>query len=215
MKTILVTGFSPFGNEVVNPSYEAVKALPDMMNGDRIVKCELPTVFYESIQELERLMSLYRPEAVLCVGQAGGNSALKLEKVALNYDQARIPDNKSVQPQGVPIIPQAPDAYFSNQPLHKMIQTIRNAGIPVDMSFSAGTFVCNHVYYGLMHHIHTVNPEVRGGFIHVPYVMEQVMDKPAQPSMSLASITQGLQAALSVIFDEEIPADALQLGKTK
>ncbi|MCL2617949.1 MAG: pyroglutamyl-peptidase I [Defluviitaleaceae bacterium] len=201
---ILIAGFAPFGGESVNPSYEAVKLLPDIIAGCRVVKLELPCVFYESLSVLEDSVRAHSPRIVLCVGQAGGRNAVTPERVAINIMDARIPDNTGSQPHDAPIFPGGPNAYFATVPIRAMVEAIHASGIPSYVSNTAGTFVCNHVMYGLLHMLATL-PEfegIRGGFVHVPYSTEQVDGKPDTPSLSQKHITQGLHAcALACIND--------------
>ena len=191
---ILITGFAPFGGESINPSYEAVKLLPDLIDNCHVIKLEIPCVFYESLSVLEDAIRSHSPHLVLCVGQAGGRFCVTPERVAINLDDARIPDNSGSQPIDTPIFDDGPNAYFSTLPIKAMADAVRAAGIPAAVSNSAGTYVCNHVMYGLLHLLVTV-PEfagIRGGFVHVPFATEQILDKPDKPSLSMRQITEGL-----------------------
>lgn len=193
---VLITGFNPFGGESKNPAFEAVKRLPDGFENIEIVKVEVPTEFYESVRVLRHHVEKERPDLVICVGQAGGRAAVSIERVAINIDDARIPDNAGNQPLDEAIVENGPAAYFSTLPIKAMANAIREGGIPATVSNSAGTYVCNHIMYGLMHMIDTSFPGTRGGFIHVPYLEDQVLDKPNMPAMSLASITKALEIAV-------------------
>ena len=191
---VLLTGFDPFGGQPVNPSWQAVQALHDSrIAGHRVIGAELPTVFQESVQSLRVLLRQHRPTLVICCGQAGGRSALSLERIAINVDDARIADNRGAQPVDRPVVPGGPAAYFTSLPIKAMRQALLDAGINAEVSQTAGTFVCNHVFYGLMHELATSRTchGVRGGFIHVPFLPEQ-----GQPSMRLAEIVQGLRLAI-------------------
>jgi len=192
---VLVTGFDPFGGGEVNPSWQAVQALQgSTIAGHRVVGAELPTVFGQSLQALRVLLRQHRPTLVLCTGQAGGRAALSLERVAINVDDARIPDNAGAQPVDSPVVPGGPDAYFTGLPIKAMLKALLDAGINAEVSQTAGTFVCNHVFYGLMHELAT-EPQlrgVRGGLVHVPWLPGQ-----GQPSMGLAEIVQGLRVAIA------------------
>jgi pyroglutamyl-peptidase len=194
LPVVLVTGFDPFGGQRVNPSWQAVQALHDgRIAGHRVIGAELPTVFRDSMQSLRGLLRQHRPTLVICCGQAGGRGALSLERVAINVDDARIPDNHGAQPVDRPVVAGGPAAYFTGLPIKAMRQALLDAGINAEVSQTAGTFVCNHVFYGLMHELATA-PEchgVRGGFIHVPFLPEQ-----GQPSMRLDEIVQGLRLAI-------------------
>lgn len=190
---MLVTGFDPFGGDSVNPSWLAAQALHGrQVAGHRIVAAQLPCVFDESLRVLRALLARHDPELVVCLGQAGGRAALSLERVAINVNDARIPDNASQQPVDTPVDGAGPAAYFTTLPIKSMMLAMRDAGVAVDVSQTAGTFVCNHVFYGLMHAL--AGPELkatRGGFIHVPWLPEQ-----GTPSMSLEGMVKGLRAGL-------------------
>lgn len=195
--TILVTGFDPFGGEVVNPAYEAVKQLPDTIKGHDVIKLEIPTVFGKSGQTLVAALEKYQPELVLCVGQAGGRTDLSFEKVAINFMEARIPDNEGKQPFNQPVISDGATAYFTNLPIKAMAKAVRESGILSSISYTAGTFVCNELMYHLLHWIDTHNVSVRGGFVHVPFAPEQAAQKSGVASMSIDMISQGLYEALA------------------
>ncbi len=198
---VLVTGFDPFGGESINPAYEAVKRLPDEIAGARIVKVEVPTVFKKSIEELKRNIEAEKPEIVLCIGQAGGRFDLTVERVAINLDDARIPDNEGNQPIDEPIFVDGEPAYFANIPIKAMVQNVRKQNLTASVSNTAGTFVCNHLMYGLMYLIHQEFPTIRGGFIHVPYIVEQVVEKRNMPSMSVENIAKGLEAMIEAAVE--------------
>jgi pyroglutamyl-peptidase len=193
--TVLVTGFDPFGGSAVNPSWQAVHALHGrMVQGRRIVGAELPTVFGLSLQRLAALMDEHRPELVVCTGQAGGRAAISLERVAINVNDARIADNAGAKPIDTPIVPEGPAAYFTSLPIKAMLQALLEAGINAEVSQTAGTFVCNHVFYGLMHMLAQPGWQgTRGGLIHVPWLPEQ-----GQPSMRVDEIVAGLEAGIAV-----------------
>ena len=191
---VLVTGFDAFGGDAINPSWLAAKALHGrVVLGHTVVAAQLPTVFDASLQALRALLKQHHPALVICVGQAGGRSALSLERVAINVNDARIADNAGAQPVDTPVVPGAPAAYFSTLPVKAMLLALQRKGIPVEVSQTAGTFVCNHVFYGLMHLLATQRgfKHSRGGFIHVPWLPEQ-----GTPSMALADIARGLQWAV-------------------
>ena len=190
----MVTGFEPFEAAATNPSALAAQALHgERIRGHRIVAAVLPTAFHASTITLHRLIEQHRPALVLCCGQAGGRSAISLERVAINVDDARIPDNAGAQPVDDPVVPGGPAAYFSSLPIKAMRESLLAAGIAAEVSQTAGTFVCNHVFYGLMHLLAT-RPGfsgMRGGLIHVPWLPEQ-----GQPSMALDDIARGLEVAI-------------------
>ena len=197
---ILLTGFDPFDREKVNPAFEAVKLLPGTIAGAQIVKLEVPTQFVRAGEVLEAAMAEHKPDVVICVGQAGGRAAITPEKVAINLMDGRIPDNAGYQPVDVPIRADGPAAYFATLPVKAMVQRMRDAGIPAAVSYTAGTYVCNYLLYTLLYLIDKKYPNVRGGFIHVPYAMEQVINKPlGTPSMDLRQIARGLETAVEAV----------------
>lgn len=198
---VLITGFSPFGGEKINPAYEAVKGLEDNLNGVIIIKTEISTVFNKSIDELDKIIGTENPDIVICVGQAGGRFDLTIERVAINLDDARISDNDGNQPLDVKIFDDGENAYFSSLPIKAIVQRIRQNGIPASVSNTAGTFVCNHLMYGLLYLIDKKYPKVRGGFIHVPFSPEQVTSKGNLPSMSIENITKGLKIAIEASLE--------------
>lgn len=201
---ILVTAFDPFGGDKVNPALEAVKLLPDQVAGAQIVKLMVPTVFHKSIQKVAAAIREQKPDVVLCVGQAGGRFDLTPERVAINVDDARIPDNEGNQPIDAPIFEDGAPAYFTTLPVKAMVKAIRDAGLPASVSNSAGTFVCNHLMYGVLYTLAKEFSQVRGGFIHVPFIPEQVVARPAPaPYMALSDIARGLEAALAAIVNHE------------
>lgn len=197
---ILFTGFEPFGGETVNPALEAVRRLPDSAAGVPIRKLRLPTSFRRAGETLLEAVDAWRPKAVVCVGQAGGRKTVTPEKVAINYIDARIPDNDGAQPADVPIRADGPAAYFATLPVRAIDEAIRAAGVPCAVSYSAGCYVCNFVMYTLLDHLARTAPDVLGGFIHVPYAAEQTAGKPAgTPSLTVAQMTQALTCAAGVI----------------
>ncbi|MDD7309767.1 MAG: pyroglutamyl-peptidase I [Eubacteriales bacterium] len=197
---ILFTGFEPFGGETVNPALEAVRLLPDSAGGMPIRRLRLPTSFRRAGETLLEAVDAWRPEAVVCVGQAGGRKTVTPEKVAINYIDARIPDNDGAQPADVPIRADGPAAYFATLPVRAIDEAIRAAGVPCAVSYSAGCYVCNFVMYTLLDHLAQTAPDVLGGFIHVPYAAEQTAGKPAgTPSLTVAQMTQALTCAAGVI----------------
>ena len=198
---ILVTGFDPFGGEKVNPALEAVKSLPSEIHGAEIHWVEIPTVFYKSAEVLETAIVRFQPDAVLCIGQAGGRASLTPERVAINQDDARIPDNQGNQPIDTPIRLDGQAAYFSTLPIKAMVQAIKEEGLPATVSNTAGTFVCNHLMYQALYLADKKFPHMRSGFMHIPYMTEQVVNKPNTASMNLTDIVRGIEAAIGAIVD--------------
>ncbi|WP_288462585.1 pyroglutamyl-peptidase I [uncultured Pseudomonas sp.] len=194
--TLLLTGFAPFGGETLNPSWEAVRRLDGERLGDLpVVAAQLPTEFGAALRVLDELLERHRPTLVVAVGQAGGRAELSLERIAINVDDARIPDNAGRQPIDEPVVAGGPAAYFSTLPIKAMTRVLRDAGIPAAVSQTAGTFVCNHVFYGLQHRLQ--GSGVRGGFIHIPYLPAQAAAQPGAPSMALETLIAGLRLALT------------------
>ncbi|HHY19910.1 MAG TPA: pyroglutamyl-peptidase I [Firmicutes bacterium] len=193
---VLVTGFEPFGGEKINPAWEGVQKLEPNIEGAEIIKVQIPTVFGKSINELIAIIEKVHPDIVICVGQAGGRSAITVERVAINTNDAVSKDNAGNQPVDKPIVVDGPVAYFANLPIKKIVQEIQNAKIPASVSNTAGTFVCNQLFYGLMHYIDTKNPKILGGFIHIPFIPEQVINKKNMPSMALDDIVRGLDVVI-------------------
>ena len=198
---ILLTAFEPFGGESVNPAQEAAALVKDEICGARIVKISVPVVFGKSVETVCTAIERERPDAVLCIGQAGGRFALTPERVAINMDDARIPDNEGNQPVDRPIAADGPPAYFATLPIKAMAGAIRRAGIPSAVSNSAGTYVCNHLMYGVLHYLAQCHPEIRGGFLHVPYLHEQVLNRPNIPSLSGTEIAAGIEAAITAVAE--------------
>ncbi len=197
--TILVTAFDPFGGESINPAREAAAALPEQIGGAKIVTLWIPTVFGKGADQVAAAMDQLHPDAVVSLGQAGGRKAVTPERIAINLMDARIPDNEGQQPAEQPIEPGGPDGCFSTLPVSAMAQAIREAGLPGEVSNTAGTFVCNQVMYRVLRHAAKTMPDTRCGFIHVPYLPEQAEGKPGTPSLSLPEIVRALTAALEVV----------------
>lgn len=205
---VLVTGFDPFGGDKVNPAYEAVKLIPEEVAGAKIIKLEIPTVFAESGSVLKEAMKKEQPDIVICVGQAGGRAAVSLERVAINLAEARIPDNKGNQPIGVKLEEDGETAYFTSLPIKAMMKNIQEHGLPAYISYTAGTFVCNDIMYRLLYAIEREFPNVKGGFIHVPFEPTQVIDRPvgtaSMPIQTIAdSLTYAIEAAVKTDIDIE------------
>lgn len=209
---ILVTAFDPFGNETTNPALEAVKLLPKTIGDHHITKLEIPTVFNESVEVIKQQLKSKTYDAVFAIGQAGGRFELTPERVGINIDDARIADNKGNQPIDEIIQKNGASAYFSNMPVKRLTQAIKDAGVPASLSNSAGTFVCNHVLYQLGYLHATMFPNIQFGFIHVPFIPDQVTDKPNTPSMALETIVKGLEAAIKILSPNN-QDEAIVLGK--
>ncbi|MGP3223905.1 pyroglutamyl-peptidase I [Serratia nevei] len=203
MQKVLITGFEPFGGERLNPSWEVVKQLNDMeLVGTRIVARQLPCVFGAALDALNAAIDEVQPVMVLAIGQAGGRTDITIERVAINVDDARIPDNQGQQPVDEPIVAGGPAAYFSTLPIKAMVSSMREAGIPASVSQTAGTYVCNHVMYGLLHRL-SGQREVKGGFIHIPYLPEQAAAHPGAPSMAASTALFALELAVSIALQVE------------
>lgn len=195
---ILMTGFDPFGGEDINPAFEAVKKVK-ADNGIDLVKLEIPTVFTKSSELIFETIEKENPDAVLMVGQAGGRASITVEKVAINYRDARIEDNDGKQPIGEKIFEDGKDGIFASIDVEEVVQAIRDEGVPANISYTAGTFVCNDVLYSVLYHIDKEGLDIKAGFIHLPYLPSQTLDKKETPSMDIDSMVRGLQAAVKTI----------------
>lgn len=202
MKHILLTGFEPFGGETINPSWKIASALHGQLVGEaQVVAVQLPTVFQEALKALDAALQLHRPQMVVALGQAGGRTEMSIERVAINVDDARIPDNAQQQPVDSPVAPGGPAAYFSTLPIKAVVAALHRVGVPASVSQSAGTFVCNHVFYGLQHRL--VGTSVRSGFVHVPYVPEQVRGRAGVASLPLSTLVEGVRVVLDTAWHHE------------
>ena len=188
-KRLLITGFDPFGGESINPAWEAVKRLPDMVGEYALCKLQIPTIFGKAAEIVLAKAVEFQPDVILCLGLAGGRDAVTPERIAVNIRDARIPDHAGFQPKGDPVVPDGPAAYFSTLPVATMAEAARNCGIPAAVSNTAGTFVCNDTLYTLLHHCE--GTPVRVGFIHVPYLPQQ-----GEPNLPLEKIVSGLTAMI-------------------
>ncbi len=194
-KKLLITGFDPFGGENINPSWEAVKLLPDKIGDFEITKLQIPTVFGKAAKEVIDAAEELKPDVIICTGQAGGRTAITPEVIGINLREARIADNEGNMPQNEPVITDAPAAYFATLPVRAMVAAINAENIPAALSYSAGAFVCNDVLYTLLHKFD--GTDVKAGFIHVPYIPEQ--PKNGEFAMPLEMIRDGLiHAVLSI-----------------
>src|SRR6476469_1884288 len=210
---ILLTGFEPFGGDTANPSWAAARSAARLLQSEGldVQAVELPCVFGESAKVLAEALERFSPELVLCAGQAGGRARISLERVAINCDDARIPDNAGNAPVDAPVVPGGPAAYFSTLPVKAALAALGSAGIPAEVSQTAGTYVCNHVFYGLMHALR-LTPGTRGGFVHVPYAPDQVRPGSGVASLPLEHMTLALavvvRTALATTADLKLAAGA-------
>lgn len=205
---VLLTGFDAFGGEPVNPAEEAVKMVNDRIKGAEVIKIVIPTVQTKSVQSIEKAIKEYQPDVVISIGQAGGRFDITPERVAINMDDYRIKDNEGNQPIDSVIKEDGQPAYFSNLPVKAMVKHMNEHQVPATLSNTAGTFVCNHVMYGILYMIDKKYPNIRGGFIHIPYMTSQVMDKKNTPFMSLNDIVKGIELAIEacVLYEKDIEA---------
>lgn len=210
-RIILLTGFEPFDRDAINPSWEAARALDGWRCGDAVVHArQVPCVFGAAIETLVAAMTELKPELVICVGLAGGRSEISVERVAINVDDARIADNDGRQPIDQAVVEGAPAAYFSTLPIKAMVRDLRAAGLPASVSNTAGSFVCNHIFFGLMHRLATHSSGSRGGFVHIPYLPEQAARFADQPSMALPTLIEGLRVAIATALN--VRSDAKETG---
>ncbi|WP_447779490.1 pyroglutamyl-peptidase I [Variovorax boronicumulans] len=196
---VLLAGFEPFENDPVNPAWEIARALDGWACEGAVVQAvQLPCVFGRAIDTLDAALIGSPLQLVLCIGAAGGRTEISMERAALNIDDARIPDNAGQQPIDLPVVKDGPAAYFSTLPIKAMVRDMRAAGLPAAVSNSAGTFVCNHIFYALMHRLATrpALAHTRGGFVHVPYLPEQASSKPGVASMALAAQVEAFRVAI-------------------
>ncbi len=208
LNTILVTGFTPFGGEKINPSWQIVKALPELIVGYRVEKLRVPTEFGKSISVVTKAIDKLKPDIVLCLGQAGGRAHMSVERVAINVNDARIADNAGAQPIDEAIADDAPAAYFCTLPVKAMVQAMMDHHIPAEVSNTAGTFVCNHLIFGVLHHIAMMRYPIRAGFMHVPFVDSQVVGRDDVPSLTLPAMIEATKAAIIAVINyrEDIKA---------
>lgn len=195
MKKLLITGFDPFGAETINPSWEAVKLLPDQIGAFDLTKLQIPTKFTLAAQSVLQTAQVLQPDAILCIGQAGGRDSITPEVVAINLREAAIADNAGILAQNEPVIAGAPTAYFATAPVRDMVAAMKKAGIPAKLSYSAGAFVCNDTLYTLLHHFE--NTKIQVGFLHVPFLPEQA--KEGVPSLPLEKIAEALRIAIEAV----------------
>lgn len=200
---LLITGFEPFWGETVNSSWEVVKRLPDFLGGSIIVKECLPTSFVDAQYKILNAIHRHNPDVIISIGQSGGRFAVSFERVALNIADARKPDNKGFQPVDLKVYEKGPAAYFSTLPIKQMQNAVLNSGIPAEISNSAGTFVCNSVMYTALHISATENRKILAGFIHLPYLPNQVIDKTKTPSLNINDMLSAIQSSIFVILSDK------------
>lgn len=210
---ILVTGFDPFEGNARNASMECVKLLPDRIENARIIKAEIPTSFEKARETIEKLLEKEQPDKVVSIGLAGGDGFISVEKVAINLIEARIPDNEGAQPADLPVRKDGENAYFVTLPVKRMVQAMNQIGIPAKVSYSAGTFVCNFLLYDLLYLTQKKYPQMKCGFIHVPYDEQTAARKEGVPYLTVDTMKEGLAEALKVIIrgekELEQPAGAI------
>ncbi|MDY0974151.1 pyroglutamyl-peptidase I [Massilia sp. CFBP9012] len=212
IKTVLLTGFEPFNGASINPAWEAVRALEGWRGEHfRVEVRQLPCVFGQAIEDLVAMVDELHPDVVIAVGQAGGRPDISVERVAINVDDASILDNGGQQPVDAAIASDGPAAYFSTLPIKAIVRALREKGLVAGVSQTAGTFVCNHVFYGLMHHAAGQPQPIKAGFIHVPFLPEQASARPdAPPSMALDDIIAGIKLAVETTVS--VDADVRETG---
>ncbi|HSI58217.1 MAG TPA: pyroglutamyl-peptidase I [Ideonella sp.] len=200
MNRILLSGFEPFGGDSFNPSWEVARALGGTRIGEaEVVALELPCVFGAALTTLRDALATLQPGLVLALGQAAGRCDLSIERIAINVDDARIADNAGARPVDQPVVPGGPAACFSTLPIKAMVAALQAQGVPASVSQTAGTFVCNHVFYGLMHALQGQGA-VRGGFMHLPLSTRQASAHPGKPTMSEATMVEGVRLALATAW---------------
>ena len=212
IKSVLLTGFEPFNGAAINPAWEAVRALEGWSGEDfRVEVRQLPCVFVDANRALADMVEALHPDVVIAVGQAGGRAEISVERVAINVDDASILDNAGRQPVDQAIAEEGPAAYFTSLPIKAMVAAMREAGLRAGVSQTAGTFVCNHVFYGLMHHVAASGRAVKAGFIHVPFLPEQAEGREdTPPSMALDDIVAGIRIAVETAV--RVERDVMQAG---
>lgn len=200
---VLVTGFDPFGGEKINPAFEVIKQLRDSINGVEVIKLQVPTAFHSSVKlTVEKIVEI-KPDYVLCIGQAGGRFDISVEKVAINLNDARIPDNLGQQPIDTAIDENGETAYFSTLPVKAIVNAIRNENIPASLSYTAGTYVCNHLMYGVLNYVHKNHLNIKAGFIHIPYLFQQVVNKPSTAAMDINTLVKAIETAIGTMISNK------------
>ncbi len=202
MLKILISGFMPFDQETINPSFEAIKNILINNTVLRLIPLELPVEFSQSTKIILEKINEIHPDVILMIGQAGGRKYISLERIAINLDDATIPDNIGHKPIDQQIINDAPSAYFQTLPIKKLYVALKEKDIPVEVSNTAGTYVCNHIMYSVLHHLTVTKDHAIAGFIHVPYSHEQTQNKPNAFSISLKKITSALEIIIQTLIEE-------------
>ena len=197
---ILVTGFDAFGGEEINPAQLVVEALPNTIDNHTIIKQIIPTIRYESFKVVKKIIDKECPDVIISIGQAGVNTDIAVERVAINCDDYRIKDNGGNQPIDEKISEDGENAYFSTLPIHSIVENIKNEKIPAHISNSAGTFVCNHIFYSIRHYIETNHLPIYSGFIHIPFIPSQVINKPNTASMEFETIKKAILIAIKTVI---------------
>lgn len=210
---ILVSAFEPFGGDTLNPAQEVLHSLQSAYEDFTIVKLLLPTEFHASLESMKSAINMHKPDKILAIGQAGGRSGITIERIGINIDDATIEDNAGYAPIDQAIHPLGPAAYFSTLPIKSMVQGLQNAGIQARISNTAGTYVCNHILYGTLDFLHETQQEVQAGFVHIPYLPEQIEHSSHLPTMPLEEMLRSIEICLAIIAqtDEDI---ALPMGET-
>ncbi|HBG91734.1 pyroglutamyl-peptidase I [Lactobacillus acetotolerans] len=198
---ILVTGFNPFATDKVNPAIEVVKKLPEEIAGAEIIKLEIPTEFIKCTEITHQVILEKKPDYILSIGQAGGRFAVTPEKVAINLDDGKMPDNAGYRPLNHKIRKDGQTAYFTELPVKAIVQAIKNAGLPSYVSTSAGTYVCNHIMYQVQYFIDKEFPNLKAGFIHIPFLPNQIINRPNSPSLSLIDDIRAITIAIETIIN--------------
>lgn len=209
---ILITAFDPFGGSQINPALEAIRKLPDTIRGAEIITLKISTVFNKSALLIEEVIEIEKPSYILNIGQAGGRKEITPERLAINLDDARIPDNEGNQPIDQKIVQDGANAYFSQLPIKAMVDYMKEENIPASISNTAGTFVCNHLMYQTLYLTNTKFPNARAGFMHIPFLPEQVKKDSNLPSMPLAKIVQGIILSIQAIIDFDGRKDLKIIG---
>lgn len=198
---VLVTGFDAFGKETINPASLILDELPSEILGVKIITLVIPTVAYQSLDIIQKQIDEYHPDMILSIGQAGGRTEITIERIGINLNDFRIPDNAGQQLKNTPVFMDGPDAYFTNLPILSIEKHLREMQIPCSISNSAGTFVCNHVLYGIRYYCEKHALNIQSGFVHVPYLPEQTLTN-HQPSMCLSLQRKAIMEIIKTMIKE-------------
>ncbi len=204
---VLISGFDPFGQDEVNPSIEAVKLLPDTIGDIEVIKVELPTVAYKCVAKMKEQIALHQPDVIINVGQAAGRDKISIERVALNVNDFRIPDNANQTYVDEAIYEDGENAYFASLPIKHIYETLITKGYRAEVSNSAGTFVCNHIMYAMLYYLNKEEIACKSGFVHIPLLPQQALSTNL-PSMELAQIVEALELIIIASFQEEVKKEA-------